>query len=268
MTLKKLISGVFSKNSITKKTSKKPVKKQTSKSKTTKAKVETKSKKINKNQNIIPTIFALDKNSFSKKLKTLSEFSSIIHLDFMDGVYVKNSSVSLKCIEEILKYKNISFEIHLMAKNPKKYLSKIKNLNIKKVIVHYEVFGSGIDLIETAEKFRKNNIKCFVAIEPQTQFGNIAHIIEYFDGVMIMGVKSGSEGQKFIDSNLVKIKKIKKLYPGVPIQIDGGVTEDNIVNFSKAKVNFLCVGSYISKDLNNSSKNYRKLNKLFTKKKL
>ena len=92
---------------------------------------------------VIPTLFALDKENFNKKLTKIS-FSKKIHLDFMDGKFTQSSSILLNDMNEILNFKKIDFEIHLMAYEPEQYIGKIKKLGIKKVLIQFEAFENRV----------------------------------------------------------------------------------------------------------------------------
>jgi len=208
---------------------------------------------------IIPTIFALDKKNFEQRLEKI-KFSKKIHLDFMDGDFVNNKSFTLDEIDVIKNYDN-EFELHLMAKDPEQYLNKIKELNIKKVLIHYEAFENSCELISTMIDFENSGIKVFIVLNPETQVLKIKNIISKISGVMLMSVNPGNEGQEFILEVSNKIKEIKELNPKLSIQIDGGINETNIEEISKFGMTILNIGSAISKSENPKSK-FEELNNL------
>lgn len=213
---------------------------------------------------IIPTVFALDSESFNKKLDKLI-FSKILHLDFMDGVFTKNKSVEFADYIKIREYKNIFFEAHLMAYNPTIYLEQIINFNIKKVLIQFEVFKTEDELKDCIHQFKKNNIQFFLVINPQTEVGDFIKFVPLIDGVMFMSVIPGAEGQKFIEYTLEKIRHLRMLNPKIDIQIDGGIKEENIEKVIRAGANIINVGSYIS-SVENPQQNFGKLNKLINEK--
>lgn len=212
---------------------------------------------------IIPTVFALDKESFDKKLNNL-KFSKKLHLDFMDGVFTKSKSFQFFDLQKVKEYENIFFEVHLMAYNPISYLEEIKEFNIKKVLVQFEVFKTEAELNECVFKFRENCIEIFLVINPQTEVGDFLKFVSLFDGIMFMSVVPGREGQKFIVYTLEKIRLLRMFYLKLPIQIDGGVNYENLKNLVKSGVNIISVGSYISGALK-PEKNFEKLEKIANK---
>jgi len=195
---------------------------------------------------IIPTIFALDNKTFNSKLEKL-KFSKNIHLDFMDKTFTDNKTVQIKEMKEISKYTNINFEIHLMTKNPLKYLKEIKELNIKKVLIQEEVSGSEKEIKQTIEIFKKEKFEVFIVLNPQTSTKRILKIINKINGIMLMSVNPGKEGQKFIENTYNKIKEIRKIVgEEFQIQIDGGINDKNILKLINCSAQILSVGSNIS----------------------
>lgn len=207
---------------------------------------------------VIPTLFALDKNSFDEKLKLLM-FSPKIHIDFMDGKFVNGKSVSFNEMKNIKTLKNIEFQVHLMAVEPTKYLDEILNLGISKVLIQEEVFETLEDIKYAIDCFKKAGLELFIVLNPDTGIDRIKSFLEIIDGIMLMSVWPGKEGQKFIESTYEKIKEIRDFVGlGFPIQIDGGVNDFNAMKLIEKGANMLNVGSYISSSKNPEG-NYEKL---------
>lgn len=194
---------------------------------------------------IIPTIFAIDNQTFEKKLELLN-FAPEIHLDFMDGEFTQKSSIKISEMKNILKYSNTKFQIHLMAKEPIKYLKEICKLKIKQVLIHYEVFDTKENFIKTVDKFKKEKIQVFVVIKPSTAASELINVAEEVDGIMIMSVIPGAEGQKFIENTLKRIEFVRRNMENMIIQVDGGINDMNCRKLFSSGANVLCVGSYIS----------------------
>lgn len=207
---------------------------------------------------VIPTIFALDSETFEKKLKIL-EFAPEIHLDFMDGEFTSKSTVSFSEMNSILKYSDKVFQVHLMAKDPIKYVDSIKKLGIKTVLIQEEVFETADDLGKCIHQFKDLDIDVYIVLNPDTNFDRVKHFYEIIDGIMIMSVVPGAEGQAFIESTYDKIKQLLEAEEGsFPIQVDGGVTDLNSKKLVECGANNLCVGSYISSS-DTPFENYQKL---------
>lgn len=197
---------------------------------------------------IIPTVFATTKNDFNERFNKLIPVSKRIHIDFMDGKFVKSHSVAISNIPSLKKNKNI-FEAHLMVENPQKYLKKLKQNGFKKIIFHYEA----LEPEEIASLIRK--IKNFgavpvLAINPETSTGEIKQFLPSLKEILVMGVHPGKEHQKFIPQTIQKIHALKKLNKKIIIQVDGGVSEKNIKNIFRAGADFVNSGSLIAESEN------------------
>lgn len=210
-------------------------------------------------KDIIPTIFALDKKIFDKKLTLLTKFSKTLHMDFCDGKFVKTNTIPLKECLEIKQYSNkIQFQIHLMAVDPLKYISEILELGIQKVFFHFEISKDKNKLLEIKNEFEKHNLNVGLVINPDTKIDEIISILSNFKFLMIMSVVPGAEGQSF-DSNAVKkVKQLKSVYPNLYIQVDGGLKLEETELLNEAGCDGFCVGSFIS-SAPNPEQNYYNL---------
>lgn len=194
---------------------------------------------------IVPTLFSLDKETFNKKLKLLS-FSKRIHLDFMDGKFTSDKSVSFEEMGGILEYFDTKFEVHLMAYEPASYIKRLVSLGIKKALIQVEFFHNPQNIIDTIEEFHDNDIQVFAVLNPDTSTDILSDIDGFIDGVMIMSVFPGKEGQEFIEETYDRIREIRESYPHLPIQVDGGIKDTNAKKLIECGANILSVGSYIS----------------------
>ena len=209
---------------------------------------------------VIPTLFALDKESFDKKLNKI-KFSKKIHLDFMDGKFTQCSSVSLNDMSEILNFKNIDFEIHLMAYEPEQYIGRIKKLGIKKVLIQFEAFETNTELMYSIESFKERELEVFLVINPGTDLEEVSPYFDEVSGIMLMSVWPGKEGQKFIENTYTKLVEIRKKFPKLIIQVDGGISEKNAFEILKVGADILSVGSYISSN-ENAEESFNKLSQI------
>ena len=207
---------------------------------------------------IIPTVFALDTETFEKKLKIL-EFCENIHIDFMSGDFTPKATVNFSEMNSILKYPNKTFQVHLMAKNPIQYINSIKFLNTKTVLIQEEVFETKDDLSNCIHQFKDEGIDVFVVLNPDTSYDRVKNFFDIIDGIMLMSVFPGAEGQPFIENTYNKIEELKSMIgDSFPIQIDGGVSDLNSELLIKSGANNLCVGSFVSSSKDPFS-NYQKL---------
>ena len=209
---------------------------------------------------IIPSAFATNIQIFNSKLEIL-KFSKEIHLDFMDGKFTPKKSVKLSDMIKIKNYPYTKFEVHLMAYNPIQYKNELKKLGVKKVLIHFEVFGKKRDLIQTLDEFKKEKFEVFLVLNPNTNIESILSYTRLSDGIMLMSVIPGAEGQNFIEKTHKRIKLLRKNEPEVIIQIDGGIKDTNAENIINKGANTLTVGSYISSS-ETPEDNFKRLNYL------
>jgi ribulose-phosphate 3-epimerase len=209
---------------------------------------------------IVPTIFAKDKGTFSKKIEML-EFSPIIHLDFMDGKFTKSGkTISIDDMRELIpKDDPREFRIHLMANNPEKFIKNLLKISqINRVYLQHGAFDDKVHLEMSVNEFKSRNYEIFLVLNPNEDVSIIEQYSEIISGVMLMSVEPGKEGQEFIESTNEKLSTLRKIHPEIEIVIDGGLNPKTIAKLVLAGVNSLCVGSYISSS-ETPKENYEKL---------
>ncbi len=205
---------------------------------------------MKKTVKIIPAILASNKTQFTKQWSRVAPYFSYLQIDIMDGILVRTKNdINPQSIKYLTRGKKL--EIHLMVKDPTKYINKwIKLNNIKKIIWHYEA-DKNLDNILALNKFLKNKkIQTGLSINPSTSLAKIKTIISNFHTIQIMGVTPGKQGQKFQTKVLSKIKALHSKYPKINIAVDGGVNDKNFKKIKKAGTNLISVGSYLQKSPN------------------
>lgn len=195
---------------------------------------------------VIPTVFSKNNRDFYIRLNILKKISKNIHIDFMDGKFVKVKSIELK---EINKLDNKFYEAHLMLYEPYKYLEKLKKKGFKKIIFHYETCDN-LEVDKTIRLARRLGFIVFIAVNPETSINSVIPFLNKIDGVLIMGVYPGKEGQKFIFKTYGKIAELRQIDKNIIIQVDGGLDLKNVKLLRKAEVNIINTGSFVSKSEN------------------
>lgn len=193
---------------------------------------------------IIPAILTNNLEDYSQKISILERIVSRIQVDVIDGIFVPNHTVSLNELATVRT--SLFLELHLMAKNPEKYLDKIAKIGVKLLVLHFEVCEETLE--DLIEKVHSMNIQIGIAINPETSVEKTKHILDAVDLVLIMGVHPGFEGQKFIPETLEKIKALRKISSTIPIEVDGGINKENIKEIGQAGADYLVVGSSLFKN--------------------
>jgi ribulose-phosphate 3-epimerase len=198
---------------------------------------------------IIPALYVKIDEDFKKKLDDIS-FAKKIHIDFMDGIFVPRKSFEISNLNLIENYPSIQFEIHLMVEDPLKYLKNLaKFKNLKKVLFHFESIVKK-NPKSILKKFKEKNFQVFLVLNPQTDIGLIYPYLNDFDGIMLMSVNPGKQGQDFIDLTYKRIKLLKALKKNLIIQVDGGINKNNYRKVIDFGADIISIGSYISNSKN------------------
>ncbi len=204
-----------------------------------------------KNNHIIPTVFSHNKRGFETRFKKIIKISDKIHIDIMDGRFVSARSVFLKDILDLKRYKKM-FEAHLMIENPKELFPECKKKGFTRVIFHIEASRNEKDALGIIDEGKKLGLQVYVAINPSTNLRHITYLVKNkrCDGVLLLGVHPGKEGQKMSSKIPGRIRQIKKINKKMIVQIDGGVNNKDIKNLSKAGADEINSGSFIASSKN------------------
>jgi len=149
---------------------------------------------------------------------------SAIQIDVMDGRFVPNINFGPGVVAAIRPITNMMLDVHLMIVEPEKYIEDFVKAGADRIIVHQEVCTH---LHRVLQSIRESGIKSGVTLNPATPPDMIEDVLELSDFVQVMGVNPGFGGQKFIHSQLNKIRTIKSMLEDrrldVPIGLDGGI---------------------------------------------
>lgn len=194
---------------------------------------------------LISTSFLSSKN-VPRDLKRLNETDTdYIHVDIMDGKFVSHKTMPFSEMKHIYKYTSKRLDVHLMVRNPEKYIRDYATLNTEYITIHTEL---DIDIIEQLKLIKSYGIKCGLAIKPNTLVKDLVPYLPLLDLVLVMSVEPGAGGQDFIPDTENKIKELKKLIDtyqlSTKISVDGGVNKDTKKYCSLCDI--LVSGSYIT----------------------
>lgn len=195
----------------------------------------------------------LSSNNIPKDLKELNETSTdFIHVDIMDGKFVKNKT---KSFTDIYKYTTKRLDIHLMVEHPKKDIINYSLLNVDTISIHVEIKDNINDLIDLIHSY---GIKAGLAISPGTSVDMLDKYLDKIDKILIMSVVPGESGQEFLMDSIERISKIKEKTSNknILLEVDGGI--NNITKDYCNLVDILVSGSYIL----NSDNYERQINSL------
>jgi ribulose-phosphate 3-epimerase len=199
---------------------------------------------------IAPSILAADFSKLGEQVIELEKSGAdMLHIDVMDGNFVPNISYGTPIVKSLRGLTEMVFDVHLMINEPSKYVEDFALAGADIITVHYEA-DRHID--RTINYIKSFNIKAGVALNPGTPVDVLKNIISNLDVVLIMSVNPGFGGQKYIKYCSDKIQEVKKLSEKLNkdllIQVDGGITKDNIKEAVSMGANVIVAGSSVFKN--------------------
>lgn len=201
----------------------------------------------------ISASFLSSKNIPSDLIKLNATDVDFIHIDVMDGKFVKNKTMPFSEMKNIYKYTNKRLEVHLMVDDPSKYIPLYAELNTECIMFHIE---SSEDIIKNLELIKSFSIKCGLAINPDTKINELIPYLPYLDQILVMSVYPGEGGQEFILESENRIKELKELISSynlnILIDVDGGINDSVLDKVVDADI--LTAGSYIINSSNYQEK--------------
>lgn len=207
---------------------------------------------------IAPSILSANSAFLCDEVKLLQKANAdYIHFDVMDGHFVNNMTFGPKILKDIRSCADIEFDVHLMVDDPIKFIPWYAEAGADILTFHLEAIDNPTSAIKL---INKHGIKAGISIKPQTSIDKLLPYIDMVDLVLIMSVEPGFGGQKFMDSSIDKIAKIKKIInPNkTVIEVDGGINEQTAKLCINAGADILVAGTSVFKN-NNYEKNIRTL---------
>ncbi len=192
---------------------------------------------------IVPSILAEKFDEFIFRLRQAESFADYVQIDLMDGVFVETSSFPVEKMNEVET--SLSFEAHLMVKDPLSFINRIHHQGLKKVIFHFEAAAQYLDLVG---RIRERGLVPGMAIKPETGIDEFKTTAEHVDMLLFLTVDPCCYGHPFKPEVIEKVAEARKVFPGKVISVDGGVSLDNLKRFSDIGVDYACVGSRIFLD--------------------
>ena len=177
-----------------------------------------------------PSIYGADFAHLGDQLEALLRSECrVFHFDVGDGHFVEPITMGpivLQSISPIIHRYGGKIDVHLMVDDPAKHLSAIAAAGGDSVTFHVEAVPDAQAVIRAA---RELELQVGVAFNPETKPAAVAAVARDADIVLCMGIHPGYSGQPFLEETFGRIEELRELLPdGIPIQVDGGVNEDNI----------------------------------------
>ena len=171
-----------------------------------------------------------------------------LHMDVMDGVFVPNISFGFPVLEAVGKACKKPMDVHLMIVHPENYIQQTADAGAAIMNVQYEAC---VHLHRMIQAIHAAGMKAGVTLNPSTPVNVLEDIICDVDIVQLMSVNPGFGGQKFMESSIKKVQRLRQLIDregsNALIEVDGGVQADTAPRLVEAGVDILVSGSYVFK---------------------
>ncbi len=196
---------------------------------------------------LAPSILAADFGNLNRDINKIYEGGAdYVHIDVMDGNFVPNISIGIPVVNSIRKKSNMTFDVHLMIDNPEKYIESFSKAGSDIINFHIEATKNPSKIIDTINALGK---KSAITVKPNTNIKEVFPLLDNISMVLIMTVEPGFGGQSFMSNQLEKIKILKneidKRKLNVDIEVDGGITLNNVRSVIEAGANIIVAGSSV-----------------------
>jgi len=198
---------------------------------------------------VAPSILSADFGHLARDVQAICEGGcDLVHVDVMDGHFVPNLTIGPVVVDAVAKAATKPLDIHLMVENNSFFVDLFAPLKPEYISFHIEEEKHPHRLIQ---KIRSLGIRPAIVLNPHTPPEAIEFLIEDLDMVLLMSVNPGFGGQKFIPSVLERAVRLKDLTekrnPQCLIEVDGGVSDQNVHMLAEAGVDVVVAGSYVYK---------------------
>lgn len=199
---------------------------------------------------LAPSLLSADFGKTGEQLRELEEAGvKWLHLDVMDGDFVPSISFGMPVIKSLRKQCGLFFDVHMMVTEPGRYIDDMAAAGADMITVHVEACKH---LHRTVQAIKAKGLKAGVVLNPATSLSTLDYILEEVDMVLLMSVNPGFGGQKYISGMTEKIRALKEMIDAkglsVDIEVDGGVTPENVKELLSAGANVIVAGSAVFGD--------------------
>lgn len=198
---------------------------------------------------ISPSLLAADFLHLEREIEMINHSEADwLHLDIMDGEFVPNISFGFSVLNAVSRCCKKQMDVHFMVMHPEQFIERTAKLGATMMTVHAEAC---LHLHRTIQQIHAAGMKAGVALNPSTPLSAVEEVLADADMILIMTVNPGFGGQKFIESSIDKIQRLRQMIDSrgcnTLIQVDGGIDANTAPRVVEAGVNVLVAGSFTFK---------------------
>ena len=193
---------------------------------------------------IAPSILSADFANLEAELASISH-ADLIHVDVMDGHFVPNMTLGLPIVKRLFEVSKVPLDVHLMIDNPEHWARQYAKF-ASSVTFHFE---AAKDPAQVISSIRESGAKVAMSIKPGTSFESVSNLVQQLDMLLIMTVEPGFGGQSLIEATVPKVSQAaafaRENSLSLSIQVDGGITADNIAALADAGADTFVAGTAV-----------------------
>ncbi|MBO4789059.1 MAG: ribulose-phosphate 3-epimerase [Lachnospiraceae bacterium] len=199
------------------------------------------------------SILAADFNRLGEQIRIVQDCGSqALHFDVMDGLFVPSISFGMPVLASIRKETDLFLDVHLMIREPVRYIREFTESGADLITVHYEACS---DVAATLRAIREAGVKVGMSIRPETPVSVLRPFVKSLDLILIMSVNPGFGGQIFMEGTYAKLSEVRQMYAEVfghaygddvpRLEVDGGINLQNVASVLAAGADTIVTGSAV-----------------------
>lgn len=195
---------------------------------------------------IAPSILAADFSRLADEARAVEGAADWLHVDVMDNHFVPNLTIGLPVVQSLLPATSLPFDVHLMITDPRRWAPGYADAGAYNVTFHAEACD---DPVALAKELRSAGAKAGLAVDRDTPVEDYLELLPSFDTLLIMTIKAGFGGQRFIPEMLNKVRAARRHAASghleLRIEVDGGIAADTIEQAAAAGADAFVAGTAV-----------------------